>query len=208
MLGAVARGSLGFAAVSVAGFAVWAFGGRWFYRHGGEAGLYAACALVFVGAAGLFLHPLVRGPNPVRRFYKVFVPAFLAYALAWSAAWFGFRFGLGEWLGSLAGSAAFAVVAGGLLGNGRRWPKVSAVLFVAHSAGYFLGGQLYAWSRAPVAAEVLGGLSEETLATLGRLGWGLLYGLGFGAGLGYAFFDLQEPATDACPPASPREPAD
>lgn len=200
MLGAVARGSLGFAAVSVAGFAVWAFGGRWFYRHGGEVALYAACALVFAGTAGGVLHPLVRGPNRLRRFYQVFVPAFLAYAIAWSAAWFGFGFGAGEWLGSLAGCAAFAAVACGLLGQWRRWPPVGGVLFVAHSAGYFLGGQLYAGLRAPAAAEALGGLSEETLATLGRLGWGLLYGLGFGAGLGYAFFALQEPTTHGRPP--------
>lgn len=207
MLGAVARGSLGFAAVSVAGFAVWAFGGRWFYRYGGEAGLYAACALVFVALAGWLLHPLVRGPKRLGCFYRVFAPAFLAYAIAWSAAWFAFGFGLGEWLGSLAGSAAFALVAASLLGNRRRWLKGSGVLFVAHSAGYFLGGQLYGWSRTPAAAEILGGLSNGAIVTLGQLGWGLLYGLGFGAGLGYTFFDLQAPAADRRPAASADEPA-
>jgi hypothetical protein len=51
---------------------------------------------------------------------------------------------------------------------------VTFVLFVGHSAGYFLGGPLHYHSG-----------PEYRL--LGILGWGLLYGLGFGAGIGYAF---------------------
>lgn len=40
----IRRGIVGFTLVSVAGFSPWALFGRWFYRHAGKAGLYAACA--------------------------------------------------------------------------------------------------------------------------------------------------------------------
>ena len=52
------------------------------------------------------------------------------------------------------------------------------VLFLTHSVGYFLGGDFY---------YALGG-------TTGKLLWGLCYGLGFGAGIGYAYRALK-PAT-------------
>jgi hypothetical protein len=166
--------------VSVAAFSVWAFGGKWFKTHGGDPAMYAAIAAAFAGLSGLLLYPLVRGPRSLLRFYKVFVPAFLAYAGAWCAAWLALKFGRGEWLGSLAGSAAFAIVSGLLLGNVRAIVKVAIVLFAAHSAGYFLGGQLYYGIKA----------QHHTLA---MLGWGAIYGLGFGAGIGHAFFTFQRP---------------
>jgi hypothetical protein len=64
----VLQGAWRFAIVSIVGFGVWAFAGRWFRTHGGEAGLYAASTVVFVGLAGLLMHPLVRGPSLVRVF--------------------------------------------------------------------------------------------------------------------------------------------
>lgn len=183
----VTRGGLGFAAVSLAAFSVWAFAGQWLSANVREAGFYAAVAIVFVALSGLVLHPLVRGPGSIRRFYKAFVPAFAAYAVVWSLLWFALQSRLGEWLGSLGGSVAFAALIGRALGTLRPLAKVSAVLFLAHSVGYFMGGDFYYWSKAPAAVELLGGISR----TLGRLGWGLFYGLGFGAGLGYAFFSFQ-----------------
>jgi len=105
---------------------------------------------------------------------KVFVPAFVAYAAVWCGAWFALRFGWGEWLGSFGGCFAFALVAGAVLGNLRPLPRVTLALFVGHSAGYFLAGPLHYHSG-----------PEHRV--LGILGWGLLYGLGFGAGIGYAF---------------------
>lgn len=187
------RGSLGFAVVSLGGFAVWAFGGRWFEARLGEAGMYAVSAVVFLGLSGLFLHPLVQGPNSVWRFYKAFTPAFFAYAIVWSVAWFTLKFGLGEWLGSLLGTVVFAALLGWSLGSHRSFFAVCLVLFVTHSAGYFLGGELYYWSKKPAAAEMFSGLSKSQIAICGRMAWGLLYGLGFGAGLGYAFFKFQKP---------------
>jgi len=47
--GATLRGAWSFALVSLAGFSIWAFAGRWFYRNVGEAGLYVAIAAVFLG---------------------------------------------------------------------------------------------------------------------------------------------------------------
>jgi len=168
VLRATLRGAIGFGAVSTAAYAVWAFGGKWFGRHGGDAAMYPVIAVVFIGLSGLLLHPLAGG---VGRFYRAFVPAFVAYAAVWCAAWFLIKKRPGEWVGSAAGSAVFALVAGALLGNLRRWPKAAVVLFAVHSAGYFLGGELF----------------YSMKSTLGMLGWGLLYGLGFGAGIGYVF---------------------
>jgi hypothetical protein len=185
------RGSLGFTIVSLGGFAVWAFGGDWFYANIGEAGLYAVSAVVFLALSGLLLHPLMRGTRSVLQFYKIFLPAFLAYALIWSLAWFAMGFGLGEWIGSLGGAIAFAILSGWLLGSFRNLAWVCLILFLTHSAGYFLGGQIYYWSKTPSAAELLHGLSPQQISLVGMLGWGFLYGLGFGTGIGYAFFNFQ-----------------
>ena len=193
----VLRGSLGFAAVSLAGFSVWAFAGRWFHENAGEAGLYAACAVVFLGLSGLLLHPLLRGPGSLIRFYKVFIPAFMAYAVVWCAAWFVWKFGAGEWVGSLAGSLVFTTLVGWSLGNLRSWGRVAIVMFLAHSTGYFLGGKLMYWMIGPGGADMFTGISKTQISLMAKLGWGLLYGLGFGAGLGYAFFVFQNPPKSA-----------
>jgi len=181
MIAAIIRGALGFAAVGVAAFSVWAFGGKAFKGRGGEPAMYAAITLVFLGLSGLVLHPLVEGPRRLWRFYKVFIPAFLAYAAVWCAFWAALKFGPGEWLGSAGGSAAFALVAGLLLGNRRAIPKGAAALFVTHSIGYFAGGPVFYGMH-------------KTHPQLGMLLWGVIYGLGFGAGLGYVFFISQRPA--------------
>lgn len=172
------RGSLGFAAVSVAAFAVWAVAGKWLGAHLREGGFYAVEAAVFLGLTGFLLHPLLPGPRSHRRFMAAFVPAFLAYTVAWCGFWFALGFGWGEWLGSLVGCLAFALLAGGVLGHLRPLLPVTAVLFGTHSAGYFLGGLLHYRSGAEFRLP-------------GILGWGLLYGLGFGAGIGYAFHAFQ-----------------
>lgn len=176
----VLRGSLGFAAVGLVGFAVWALWGKWLTGHLKEGGFYAVLAAVFLALSGFTLHPLLPGPGSFRRFLTAFVPAFVAYAAVWCGAWFWLGFGWGEWLGSLGGTFAFALVAGLVLGNLRPLLRVTLVLFVAHSAGYFLGGPLH-YRSAP------------QLRILGILGWGLLYGLGFGAGIGYAFHAFRKP---------------
>jgi len=199
----VVRGGVGFALVSVAAFAVWAFAGKWLYTRGGEAGLYAACLAAFLGLSGLLLHPLLRGPRPLARFYLIFVPAFLAYAIFWCAAWFLLGSGPGEWLGSLLGGIAFVAIAGWGLGSYRGSATATVVLFILHSAGYFSGGQLMRWMGSRDAAAMLAGVSKAQLSALAKLGWGLLYGLGFGAGMGFVFFTFQR-RHDAVPARVPK----
>lgn len=191
LLRALLVGSLGFAGVGLAGFSVWAFGGKWLYAHSGEAGLYSACLFVFLAVSGLLLHRLVVGPRRVLRFYLAFIPAFVAYGIVWCAAWFALHIGIGEWLGSLLGSIAFAAVLGWRFRNFWGFPGVSCVLFCSHSVGYFLGGQLMQWLSSRDGALALPALSETQLILLAKLGWGVVYGLGFGAGMGFAFRTVQ-----------------
>jgi hypothetical protein len=188
---AVIRGSVGLGLVSLAAFSVWAFGGRWFQTNSGETGLFGACALVFVAFSGLLLHPLVKGPSSLLCFYRVFIPAFLAYAIVWCIAWFAFRFGVGEWLGSLLGSAAFVGVMSWRMRNTRGLIQTSLGLFALNSAGYFLGGKMMHWILGPAGSELFSGLSKSGLLVVAKLSWGLLYGFGFGAGIGYAFHAVQ-----------------
>jgi hypothetical protein len=196
---ALATGAWRFAIVSVCAYSVWAFGGHAISAAIGESGLYAAIALVFLGLAGFLMHPLMKGPGPIARFHATFVPAFLAYATVWCGAWYLFRFGAGEWIGSAAGSLAFVAVAAWRLGNARAVPAAALVLFLTHSAGYFAGGHVMYFLSGPHGAEFLGGIPRRQAATIGMLAWGLLYGLGFGAGIGHVFRVLQMPAE---PPAS------
>ncbi|HZF00096.1 MAG TPA: hypothetical protein VE981_24010 [Planctomycetota bacterium] len=174
------RGSLGFGAVSVAAFSVWAFGGKWLGAHFKEYGFYVVMALVFIALSLLILYKLVRGPNSFARFAKAYIPAFLAYSVAWCASWYVLKWVSGEILGSLAGSVAFAAVVGWSLGNLKPLPKAALVLFIGHSAGYFLGGPIHYALKDPYRV-------------VGILGWGLVFGLGFGAGIGYVFHVCQEP---------------
>jgi hypothetical protein len=149
--------------------------------------LYLACALVFIALSGVALHPLVRGPKSLIQFYKIFLPAFGVYAIAWSTAWFAVGFGPGEWLGSLAGSILLSAMIARGFRTFRSVFKVSLVMFVLHSAGYFLGGQLMRW----MVSTMDGDLPGSHNSVFPKLAWGLLYGLGVGAGLGYAFFMFQ-----------------
>ncbi len=195
LVGSVLRGAVGFMGVSVAGFSVWAFAGRWFYQRVGEAGLYAAIALVFVGLSGTVLSPLLRGPRRFARFQVLFIPGFVLYAVAWCAFWFLLGAGPGEWLGSFAGSLVFAAWVCLRLRNSAALIPTGLVLSISHSAGYFLGGLLMGWMFRPETANLLSGLSPGQVAILAKLSWGIPYGLGFGAGLGYLFYAAQSSRT-------------
>jgi hypothetical protein len=178
-------GALAFGVLSVAAFSVWAFGGTWFRSRGGDPAMYAVIAGVFVLGSGVLLGCLTGGPG---RFYRVFVPAFLLYAVIWCAAWFGLGGRLGEWLGAVVGGAAFVLVSLKLLGNTRGWPVVAVVFLVAHCAGYFAGDWAYAYAKANAGEwSAAWEIPVAGVAKLGRLAWGLFYGLGFGAGLAAVF---------------------
>lgn len=177
-------GSLGFAFVSLVAFSLWAFGGRWFHAHGGDAAMYPAIAIVFLGLTGLVLHRLVRGGRPLARFYGAFVPAFVAYAGVWCLAWFVIKHAPGEWIGSLAGSIVFAAVVMKRMGAKSGFVSAALIVFVAHSLGYFTGGKVMYGILGGCCAELFKGLSREQIKIAAMLGWGLCYGLGFGAGIG------------------------
>jgi hypothetical protein len=169
-------GALGFAVTSVAAFSVWAYGAGWFENHGGELAMYSGCTVVFVALSGLLLHPLLDGSARISRIYKTFIPAFLAYAVAWCVAWIAMRDRTGEWLGSVAGSVAFAAVLALMFRNGRAFLPAAVAVFLLHSAGYFIGSVLY---------------EDYMHMPRGRMVWGVVYGLGFGAGIGCAYWAVQ-----------------
>lgn len=177
------RGIVGFTLVSVAGFLPWAGFGRWFYYHIGEAGLYAVCALVFIGLSGPMLHKLIIGPGSLSRFYKVFGISFALYSVGWIVGWMTFGGHTGSLVGLFAGTALMgAILVVAFDAMPALW-KVIGALFVLNSAGYFIGG------------VVEGALIKEYRLTAMLL-WGGGYGLGFGAGLGLAFHLCQERARE------------
>jgi hypothetical protein len=75
------------------------------------------------------------------------------------------------------------------------------VLFVTHSAGYFLGGIVMAWMLRSGVAESLG-LSRSLGSTVAKLAWGLCYGLGFGLGVGFLFHAVQRGPVASGDPAA------
>lgn len=183
------HGSLGFAAVSIAAYSVWAFVPR---LAGSEIGMYALIALVFLGGTGLALCGLLRGEKRLRRFYASFLPSFGGYAVLWSAAWFlmpaqavdwlTIHARPSEWIGAAAGTLFFAWFMWRGLPDARGFWIGALVLFVLHTAGYFQGGK---WMYGTLAHGIEG-WTKPQVAAAAKLGWGLFHGLGFGAGIGFA----------------------
>ena len=183
-------GIIGFTLVSIAGFAPWAVAGRWFYGTVGEAGLYAICAFVFIGSSGLLLHRLIIGPGSLLRFYKLFSIAFAAYSIAWIVAWMSVRGHPGSLAGLMAGTAVMSWFLALAFEATRITWKIFLVLFLSNAAGYFIGG----WIEGAVASHDLFGMPRRSRIMLAKLLWGVFYGIGFGAGLGLAFYFCQTTA--------------
>ena len=186
-------GGLGFGLVGLAAFAVWAVGGKALTQAVGEAGLYALCALVFIGLAGVVFGQLVIGPGGTARIYGLFTLAFAAYSVVWCAAWFGLRGTLAaEVVGAVLGSAAMAGVLAWGFGAGREFLRVAAALVLLNSLGYFLGEIWWRWLPGEGGAQLLGEMfNRPQRRMLAMLGWGVLFGGFFGAGVGYAIFCCQ-----------------
>lgn len=189
----IRRGLIGFTLLSLAGFAPWALFGRWFYRHLGEAGLYAICALVFIGLSGPLLHRLILGSGSLSRFYQLFSLAFGAYSVAWIAGWMWLKGDAGSLVGLLAGTALMGSILTTAFEAREQWWKVVAALFLLNTLGYFVGG----WIEAPLAS-FRGGVgfpvSRSAQMMFAKLQWGFWYGAGLGAGLGVAFYLCQSKA--------------
>jgi hypothetical protein len=182
------RGILGFAVLSIAGFAPWAGMGRWFYRHVGEGGLYAICALVFLGLSGPLLHRLILGPGSLPRFYKVFCLAFSAYSVLWICGWMTERGHAGGLVGLLAGTTAMGWILARAFDAREATFKIIAALFVLNSIGYFGGGLVEGAVSGRKGVQMFGSvLAKPAVILLAKLLWGVCYGIGLGAGLGLAF---------------------
>jgi hypothetical protein len=173
----VLRGGIGFCLVSLVVFATVAFGERWMYARLGLLGAYVAWTLAFILLGGFVLGSLVVGSRwRLPRFYLLWGLAFFAYAAGWVFAYFTLRGAAGEWVGSLAGSLLMTVVFALGFSAARSIPKLFLLLFVANSAGYFLGS---------VINDAVGGRS-------GMLLWGVVYGLFLGAGLSILLHQLEK----------------
>lgn len=168
-------GALGFMLASLCVFATVAFAERWMYERLGLYGAYSAWTALFILLGGGALGSLAVGRWRLPRFYVLFGLAFFAYAAGWIGAYFTLRGAAGEWAGSLAGCVLMGCVFAFGFGATRTALKLSAVLFVANSVGYFLGSALN---------DAFGGRA-------GMLLWGCAYGLAFGAGLGAALHFAQ-----------------
>lgn len=175
------RGIVGFTLVSVAGFVPWAVFGKVFKQIAGEAGMYAACALVFIVLTGLVLHRLIIGPGSLSRFYKLFGISFVVYSVAWIVGWMVVRGHAGGAAGLLAGTTAMGCMFAAAFDAWAAAWKTILALFVLNAIGYFVGG--------PIEAALI-----EKYPITAKLLWGVTYGIGFGAGLGIAFYLCQEKA--------------
>lgn len=171
-----------FCLVALLSFGVWAAGAR-FYSS--EIGLYANCALIFLGLGGAALLPAAgaSGIRAILIFCLRFAVGFVVYAAIWSAAWFTFRGSFGEVAGSAIGLLGMLaifkparVATLGLL-------TATALAFFWHSLGYYAGDFAYQslQGRGPFPLEL--SLDKQSVVTLARLSWGLFYGLGLGGGL-------------------------
>lgn len=170
-------GSLGFCLTSLCVFGTVAFAERWMYLNLGLTGAYAVWTALFILLGGAMLSPLVIGPDRLWRFQLLFGLAFFLYAIGWIGSYFTLRGVAGEWVGSVAGSILMALVIALAFNVIKSFLAIAAILFVANSAGYFLGG-IFFYSMQGKTGMIL---------------WGLFYGLFLGAGIGLAVFLAQAP---------------
>ena len=173
---AVVIGGAGFSLASLCVFATVAFGERWLYTHAGILGAYLVWTALFILLGGAVLGSIVVGRWGLPKFYLLYGAAFFAYAVGWVGAYFTLRGATGEWVGSIAGSVLMAFVFALGFGALRSIMKLSVILFVANSVGYFAGSALN---------DYVGGKG-------GVLLWGILYGLFLGAGMGAVLRLAQE----------------
>jgi len=151
------------------------------YTRLGLLGAYIAWTLAFILLGGAVLGSIVVDSRwRLPKFYLLWGLAFFAYAAGWIFAYFTLRGALGEWIGSLLGSLLMTTVFALGFGAARSILKLSALLFIANSAGYFLGS---------IVNDHLGGRA-------GMLLWGILYGLFLGAGIGALLSKLQNTPTN------------
>lgn len=157
-------GASSFGIVSTLAYSLWAF-----RLVRGEAILFSAIAVVYLGLSGLALGRLSIIPGSLLRFMGLFALSFLLYAIVWCVFWFG----LGgqhhaDLFGSAVGLLLMALIFHKAFGANAGLVASFSILFAFHTLGYYAG-------------EIC---SAEVGRRAGRLLWGACHGLGFGAGLG------------------------
>lgn len=199
-------GGIGFTAISLLVFGIWAFAGRALSKNFGEGGFYAVCAIAFIGLSGALFNRLIVGNGTLARFYALFTFSFIAYSICWCAAWFLLRQKADVWYGFATGARPAGVV-GALIGtaamsacfsagflNWKPFLKNATILFFANTVGYFLGDLAFTWLLSDAGATALDGtIGKATRVIAAKLSWGLGYGLGFGLGIAHNLHTLQEP---------------
>lgn len=168
LLRSILTGSIGFGAASLCVFATVAYAERWMYLNLGLLGAYLAWTVLFILLGGGVLGSLVVRRWEMPKFYLLFAAAFFAYAAGWTVAYFILGGLVGEWIGSLAGSLLMGLVFAAGFGVASSVYRLSAILFVANSLGYFFGSAV----------------NDSVAGKPGMLLWGIIYGLCLGAGLG------------------------
>ena len=138
-------------------------------------GAYLVWTVLFIVLGGAVLGSLVVGQWRLPKFYLLYGPAFFAYAVGWIVAYFALRGAAGEWVGSLSGSVLMALVFATGFKAFRSVAKISLLLFIANSIGYFVGSAL----------------NDLVSGKNGMLLWGVVYGLFLGAGIGAALHFAQ-----------------
>ena len=169
--GAVVFAGLRFSVVGLAAYSIWAFAPT---MEGGV----SACALIFILLGGLALYPDVSDRIGFFKFCLTFAAAFVAFAAIWCAVYFVLKGKHGEVLGFLFGVAAMCLVFQRTIGSNKPLIAAIGVAFTCHIAGYLAGDYLFYSVLLP-----------QGLPVLGKLGWGICHGIGFGAGLGWMLQD-------------------
>lgn len=161
---------LRFSIVGLAGFAPWVFGAG---KFSSTATLYTACAVPFFALGGLALYPDVRGRLGLGKTYLLFFAAFFAFTAGWCLVYLSMHGKHGEVFGALIGTAALCLVVRSTFGQKGRFLEALGVVFTLFTVGYFIGDWLF-YVAIP-----------HSHAAWGQLAWGICFGFGFGAGLGW-----------------------
>lgn len=161
---------LRFSLVGLAGFAPWVFGAG---KFGSTGALYTACAIPFFLLGGLALYPDVRGRLGLGKTYLLFFVAFFAFAACWCLLYLTVHGKHGEVYGALAGTIALCLILRFTFRQKGGFLEALGVVFTLFTVGYFIGDWLF--------YKVI----PRSHAAWGQLAWGICFGFGFGAGLGW-----------------------